>query len=210
MKEWENLYLWIYLWTCFICPLFECLCINITNYEFVIWYQYVLTLDSCWQWWCIEWLKLSCKHKLIMIIMNSCNDDVFYLEKLTQFKDIVNHYVKSWIFVCDIISLLPLEVLCLIWSSDFEREFAFGVLKLNRLLKIYRVCLCWYVLRVLLFRLLIWYNHSFVQNNQLNMALGSAYVLTFVSLIIFFVPNVFWFCYLNISSVLQLGWFYAF
>lgn len=84
--------------------------------------------------------------------MNNCNDDVFDVERLIHFKDIVEHYVKSWIFVCDIISLLPLEVLCLAWQSKFEQQFAFGILKLNRLLKIYRVSLCCYVFCILLFR----------------------------------------------------------
>lgn len=141
-----------------------------------------------------------------MIIMNNCNVDVFYVEKLTQFKDIVNHYVKSWIFVCDIISLLPLEVLCLVWHSKFEREFAFGVLKLNRLLKIYRVCLCCYVLHVLLSFICLFYKiiHLFKIINSIWLwALWMClYLLSWLP----FVPNNFRFCYLNISMVLQLGW----
>jgi len=59
--------------------------------------------------------------------------------KLSKFKFIVKHYVKTWIFACDILSSLPIEVFCLFIKSDFTRHYAFGVLKLNRLLKFYRV-----------------------------------------------------------------------
>lgn len=59
--------------------------------------------------------------------------------KLSKFKFIVEHYVKTWVFACDILSSLPIEVFALIWSTDFTQRYAFGILKLNRLLKFYRV-----------------------------------------------------------------------
>lgn len=48
-------------------------------------------------------------------------------------------YLKSYGFFLDLMAVLPLEVLALIWSSTEERWSYFALLRLNRLLKLWKV-----------------------------------------------------------------------
>ena len=49
-------------------------------------------------------------------------------------------YLKSYGFVLDLMAVLPLEVFALIWSNSDEQWSYFALLRVNRLLKLWKVC----------------------------------------------------------------------
>lgn len=48
-------------------------------------------------------------------------------------------YLKSYGFVLDLVAVLPLEVFALVWSSTEDQWSYFALLRLNRLLKLWKV-----------------------------------------------------------------------
>ena len=49
-------------------------------------------------------------------------------------------YLKSYGFVLDLMAVLPLEVFALVWSNSEEQWSYFALLRVNRLLKLWKVC----------------------------------------------------------------------
>jgi hypothetical protein len=72
---------------------------------------------------------------------NYCKFDVHIIAGIkTEFRDIVEHYVKTAKFVTDVVAVLPIEWFSFCASDDiFHKQKIFAFLKLNRLLKLYRV-----------------------------------------------------------------------
>ena len=56
-----------------------------------------------------------------------------------RWTDLVKHYVRSLRFVVDVICVLPLELPCYVLPSNYCDDKLFALLRLNRLLKVYKV-----------------------------------------------------------------------
>ncbi|XP_071956713.1 uncharacterized protein [Antedon mediterranea] len=56
-----------------------------------------------------------------------------------DFKSIRDHYVNSWGFVVDVLAVLPLDLICLYTQDTDDRTIALYRLRLNRLVKYWRI-----------------------------------------------------------------------
>ena len=64
---------------------------------------------------------------------------MFFVEVITKPRALLAHYLLSPWFVLDVLAMLPLEVLGVYWISSAEEWKYIPLLRLNRLLKYWKV-----------------------------------------------------------------------